>query len=109
MSETCPRCLSKWCSGTVDRRCAKIQLARSLWWGCYVASYQIAFDWAPWKAEDAGVFTGLRAAFHAFGPAMQCYGLTAQGLGPAPKKAVPETDDKVAKATEIRGSLLEFD
>lgn len=106
MSETCPRCDSQWCSGTVERPCAKIRLARDLWWTCRQAAYQIAFDWEPWKTEGAGRFAGLRAAFRAFGPAMQCYALTAQGLGPKVKVA---TDDKVVEATEARGKAMELD
>lgn len=106
MSETCPRCLSKWCSGTAERRCAELPIARDLWWGCYTATYQIAFDWEPWKTEGAGRFAGLRAAFRAFGPATQCYALTAKGLGP---KIQVATDDKVAEATEARGRAMELD
>lgn len=109
MSKTCPRCASQWCSGTAERRCIEIHLVRSFWYGCYTASYEITFDWAHWKAEGAGEFTGLRAAFRAFGPAMQCYGLTAEGIGPELKKTEMPSDDKVTEATKVRGAAMELD
>lgn len=85
----------------------KLRLDESteLWRSVKSAAYEIAFDWEPWKCKGAGRFAGLRAAFRAFGPAMQLYALTSNGMGPTPRVA---TDDLLAEATAARGAALEF-